>query len=73
MNRIQEVTIINTAYRSPYVTFRDALDIEHSLTGKTYRPSYAALEILRRLARHMTVDMKFSEGVTVLTRKDTTK
>jgi hypothetical protein len=39
------------------------------LEGKTYRPSYAALEIIRRLAREMVVDIKFSEGVTILRRR----
>jgi len=70
MSRIQEIKIIECAHRSPYIVFRDAVDVQHDLNGRTYRPSYVALKMIQRLAKDMTVDISFAEGVTRITRKD---
>jgi hypothetical protein len=64
MNRIKEIVLIDVG--TPHVIFRDEVDVENKLSGKAYQPSYAALEILRRVARKMEVDFDFWHGSTTL-------
>lgn len=68
MNRIQEIRIVIPAYSGPRVNFLDAIDIECGFSGTQHRPSWKSLEILRRLAHEMVVDIDFVSGITTLRR-----
>lgn len=69
MNRIKEIILVTPAYGKPIVNFRDEWDVGYSMHGRQYRPSFGALEMLRKVARQMEVDFDFVGGSITLRRR----
>lgn len=71
MGRIKQLRIVPSSYGKTHVSFLDEIDIEHKLSGRTFRPNTATWQILRKIIKdtQMICDLDLSNGIITATVK----